>query len=340
MPTTAGRRPWRALKLCRRIPIFGVISLERIVMFNGKHVASWGVVLAMLGALSFLATAADARVGGGGSSGSRGGRTYSAPPSTNTSPRAAPIEKSITQPGTTAPSPVAGASRFGGWRGILMGGLIAGMLDSIFGFGALASVLGFILQVAIIGGIMWLVMSYFRNRQAQPAMAGASAARSGPAPNVDYRLGAGGGGSSALTIEKEDYDAFERLLSEIQLAYGRGDERGLGDRATPEMLSYFTQELEANKRTGVRNEVSEPKLLQGDLAEAWREGNDEYATVAMRFSLVDATVDGSGRVVSGSRTSPEEVTEIWTFRRPSGGTARQWELSAIQQGGKVLPLAS
>jgi predicted lipid-binding transport protein (Tim44 family) len=106
------------------------------------------------------------------------------------------------------------------------------------------------------------------------------------------------------------------------------------------MLSYFAQELEANKRKGFRNEVSEPKLLQGDLAEAWREGGNEYATVAMRFSLLDATVDGSGRVISGSWTAPQEVTEIWTFRRPQGGTVRQWELSAIQQDGKALPLAS
>jgi predicted lipid-binding transport protein (Tim44 family) len=328
------------LNLCRRIPIFDVIYLESIVMFNGKRVASWGMVLAMLGALSFLATAADARVGGGGSSGSRGGRTYSAPPSTNTSPRAAPIEKSITQPSATAQAPLGGASRFGGWRGILMGGLIGGLLASIFGFGALASVLGFILQVALIGGIIWLVMAYFRNRQAQPAMASASTSGSRPAPNVDYRLGAGGGGSTPLSVEKEDYDAFERLLGEIQLAYGRRDERALGERVTPEMLSYFAQELEDNRRKGLRNEVSDPKLLQGDLAEAWREGRDEYATVAMRFSLKDATVDDAGRVVSGSRTTPEEVTEIWTFRRPVGGTAHQWELSAIQQGGKNQRLAS
>ena len=183
-------------------------------------------------------------------------------------------------------------------------------------------------------------MSYFRNRQAQPAMAGTSAARSPPAPNVDYRLGASGGGSSALTIEKEDYDAFERLLSEIQLAYGCGDQRALDERVTPEMLSYFTQELEDNKKKGLHNEVSEPKLLQGDLAESWREAGDEYATVAMRFSLMDATVDGSGRVVSGNRDVPQEVTEIWTFRRPRDGSPRQWELSAIQQDGKALPLAS
>ena len=311
-------------------------------MLNSRRTASWGMVLAMLGAFSFLATAADARVGGGGSFGSRGSRTFSAPPSTNTAPRAAPIEKSFTQPGKSpaAQAPLGGASRFGGLRGILLGGLIAGVLASIFGFGALASVLGFILQFALIGGIIWLVMAYFRNRQAQPAMAGASTSGNRSASKVDYRLGAGGGGSSPLSIGKEDYDAFERLLSEIQLAYGRGDERTLGRRVTPEMLSYFTQELEDNRRKGLRNEVSAPKLLQGDLAEAWREGNDEYATVAMRFSLNDATVDGSGRVVSGSRTSPQEVTEIWTFRRPRGATADQWELSAIQQDGKALPLAS
>jgi predicted lipid-binding transport protein (Tim44 family) len=310
-------------------------------MFYGKRwAASWGLMLAMLGALSFLGTAADARVGGGASTGSRGGRTFSSPPSTNTAPKAAPIEKSITQPGTPAQSPLAGASRFGGWRGILMGGLFASVLASIFGFGALASVLGFILQAAIIGGIIWLVISYFRNRQGRPAMAGESVSGNRPASNLNYRLDAGGGGSSALTIAKEDYDAFERLLGEIQLAYGRGDERALGDRVTPEMLSYFAQELEANKRKGLRNEVSAPKLEHGDLAEAWGEANDEYATVAMRFSLLDATVDDSGRVISGSRTAPQEATEIWTFRRPRSGTARQWELSAIQQDGKALPRPS
>jgi predicted lipid-binding transport protein (Tim44 family) len=69
-------------------------------------------------------------------------------------------------------------------------------------------------------------------------------------------------------------------------------------------------------------------LLQGDLAEAWQEGTTGYATVAMRFSLVDKTIErASGRVVEGSDV-PQEVTEVWTFARRSGG---HWELSAIQQ---------
>jgi len=301
----------------------------------------WFSIVA-IASLALLADLADARSGGGRSIGSRGTNTYSAPPTTSTAPKtAAPVERSMTQKSTTAQSTAGAAtqaSRFGGWKGLLLGGLIAAGLASLFGFGALASVLGFLLQMALIGGIIYLgylAFQYFRNRGTQPALATA-AAGAGQAPrNANYRDAAGalgGGAGSALTIGPDDYDAFERLLGEIQTAYGRNDLDALGDRVTPEMLSYFAEELDANAKKGVRNEVSQAKLLQGDLAEAWREADGEYATVAMRYSIVDATVEAaSGRVVSGSTTTPEEVTEVWTFRRPGNGTARQWELSAIQQ---------
>jgi predicted lipid-binding transport protein (Tim44 family) len=293
-------------------------------------------------AVALLTGLADARPGGGGSFGSRGGRTFSTPPTTNTAPKAAaPIDRSMTQPGKSAtaqgaqaaPGAAAQASRFGGWRGLLLGGLIGAGLASLFGMGGLAHVLGFLLQVALIGGIVWLAVAFFRSRAAQPALATASASGSQARQNASYRAaGALGGAGSPLTIGPNDYDAFERLLGEIQTAFGRNDIAALGDRATPEMLSYFAAELDANSKQGLRNEVSQPKLLQGDLAEAWREADGEYATVAMRYSLIDTMVEAaSGRPVSGSKTQPEEVTELWTFRRPGNGTARQWELSAIQQ---------
>jgi len=43
------------------------------------------------------AVEANARAGGSNSFGSRGTQTYAAPPATNTAPKAAPIEKSMTQ---------------------------------------------------------------------------------------------------------------------------------------------------------------------------------------------------------------------------------------------------
>ena len=53
---------------------------------------------ALVAVLAFAVTDADARAGRGGSFGSRGSQTFSAPPSTATSPGARPIERSMTQP--------------------------------------------------------------------------------------------------------------------------------------------------------------------------------------------------------------------------------------------------
>jgi predicted lipid-binding transport protein (Tim44 family) len=123
-----------------------------------------------------------------------------------------------------------------------------------------------------------------------------------------------------------DFDTFERLLKEIQTAYGDEDLSKLRSRMTPEMLSYFMDELNANASRGVTNRISDVNLLQGDAAEAWREGDTEYCTVAMRYSLKDEIVDrSSGRVIEGG---PDEATEVWTFMRVRGGN---WILSAIQQ---------
>ena len=74
--------------------------------------------------------------------------------------------------------------------------------------------------------------------------------------------------------------------------------------------------------------VSDVRLEQGDLSEAWSERGREYATVAMRFSMTDVTRDGGGRVVDGSPNERVTATEIWTFLRAPGG---RWILSAIQQ---------
>jgi predicted lipid-binding transport protein (Tim44 family) len=78
----------------------------------------------------------------------------------------------------------------------------------------------------------------------------------------------------------------------------------------------------------VRNVVSDVRLLQGDLAQAWAEQGRDYATVAMKFSMVDITVDATGRVVDGNPNEHVTATELWTFVRSRGG---RWILSAIQQ---------
>ncbi|MBN9000420.1 MAG: TIM44-like domain-containing protein, partial [Rhizobiales bacterium] len=65
------------------------------------------------------------------------------------------------------------------------------------------------------------------------------------------------------------------------------------------------------------------------LAEAWREGDTDFATVAMRYESRDVMRDrASGDIVSGDSAKPTETTEIWTFSRRTG---EEWKLSAIQE---------
>jgi predicted lipid-binding transport protein (Tim44 family) len=303
------------------------------------------IAIALALALPVISTVtpADARVGGGISSGSRGSRSFSAPPSTSTAPGTAlPFNRSYAQPANP------GFNNSGGFfnrpgRGLL-GGLFAGFLGAgLFGMlfggglfgglGGLSSLIGLILQIGLIVFLVRMAMSWWQRRNGMSsAYAGAglgSAGGLGAQSSLSSGAGFGlGSGSAPLEIVAGDYEAFERLLSEIQAAWSNEDIGALQRLATPEMVSYFSNDLQQNQARNVVNKVSGTKLLQGDLAEAWREGTTDYASVAMRFSMIDKTVDrATGRLVEGSE-QPTEATEVWTFVRPRGAG---WELSAIQQ---------
>lgn len=306
----------------------------------------WVIALAAIAtALVLVAADANARIGGGFSSGSRGVRTFSAPAPTRTAPTtAAPIQRSITQPGTastagaaTRPGLLGGGLFGGGLLGGLAAGFIgAGLFGMLFGhgmfggMGGFASILGLLLQIGLVVIVARLLFAWWQ-RRSSPQTAYAAAH---PATGQSFSGLGGmfGGGSAApagqtLAIDKADYDAFERLLEDTQAAYSAEDLNALRREVTPEMLSYFSEQLSENASRGVINRVTDVKLLQGDLSEAWTEGNADYATVAMRFGLTDSMVDRvSGRTVEGGH--PEEVTELWTFMRARSG---QWLLSAIQQ---------
>jgi predicted lipid-binding transport protein (Tim44 family) len=318
-------------------------------------VKTLAIVLSLAVPVMFAISAADARVGGGGSSGSRGGRTFSAPPSTSTAPNAAqPFNRTMTQPGSPGMgTAAAGGAAKGGFfnrpgmgmlGGLAAGFLGAGLLGMLFGggmfggLGGLSSIFGLILQIGLIIIVVKLAMNWWQRRNATasayagPSGTGPTAGPpAGAGPMASFRSGSGfglGSGSAPLEIGPSDYEAFERLLGEVQAAWSNEDVNKLHTLATPEMVSYFTEDLAKNKAQGDVNKVSDVKLLQGDLAEAWREGETDYASVAMRFSLVDKTVERtSGRLVAGSE-QPIEATEVWTFVRPRGAN---WELSAIQQ---------
>jgi predicted lipid-binding transport protein (Tim44 family) len=321
------------------------------------------LALAAVLAVGFAADA-SARAGRGSSFGSRGGRTFSAPPSTQTAPRgAAPMERSMTQPGQSNFGSAAGQRGMfsGGFGRGLMGGLLGGLLGAgLFGMlfghglfgglGGFTSILGLILQIGLLYLLFRFVMGFIRSRRpaAQGAGYGSGPSDRGlfsglvnPRQNDGAGVGVFGGGaqpgrgaaprSRRLDVAGADFETFEKRLEAVQLAFGTQDLGALRSLTTPEMASYFADDIDANAKQGLVNRISDVRFLQGDLSEAWQEDSAEFATVAMQFSLIDTMVDQNGRIVAGDPSVPQQATELWTFTRRPGGSPADWKLSAIQQ---------
>ena len=302
---------------------------------------------------------ADARRGG--SFGSRGARTYNAPATTNVAPRqTAPMQRSMTdrpagatQAGTAAAGAGAAAtSQRGGMAKGLLGGLLAGGLIGALlggGMGALggAGAVMALLQIVLIGGLLFFLFRLFRRKSTGApahAFAGAGAGngrgmassfsghqapQAAPSATVSALRPAVQDQGADIAINDADRHDFERLLTEVQDAFSNEDFGRLRERTTPEVMSYFAEELSQNATAGRRNSVAGTRLLDAEVAEAWREGATDYATIAMRYESTDVMLDRStGAVLEGDPSRPTDTTELWTFRREPQG---QWRLSAIQE---------
>lgn len=236
-------------------------------------------------------------------------------------------------------------------RGLVMGGILGALLG--YGFGGAAGMLSFILQLLIFGVIAWLIVGFLRRRQTPATAGGPQPARgsdfgrdimnrdNGQQQQPNGRagsftipsFGSGGAAQSAvqtedIQVDQADLDVFEQRLGEVQAAYGAEDFTALRRLCTPEMVSFFSEEIADNATNGVRNDVSQVRLVQADIAESWNEGAEDYATAAFQYESIDVMRDRkTGEVVDGD-DELTETTELWTFVRRKGD---DWKLSAIQE---------
>lgn len=323
------------------------------------------LLTALLVVVVTFAMAADAwaRAGRSSSMGSRGSRTYDRPmersvtPPPATAPSVAPTQpgaaqpmynpNAVRQPGMAA-SPAAGA--LGAQPGFfqrnpVMGGILGGMVGMGIGsmlFGGnsamaaaadsspMAGMFGTLLQFALIGGLIWLAVRFFRRRSQLAHADGPAAGYQREAPAY-----AAGQATAQARVEKEfepsgeDQDAFSRIITGVQTAWAEGNPVALRQLATPEVVGWMGEDLQRDQSNGVRNVVKDVQLLKGDVTETWREGNLDYATAVITFSSKDYMVRlDTGAVVEGDADKPVEATEAWTFVR---GADAEWRLSAIEQ---------
>jgi predicted lipid-binding transport protein (Tim44 family) len=317
-------------------------------MFASRGFRLSAIFLVLMTAFSLVAIdTAEARRGG--SFGSRGTRTYQTAPATPTSPNVtAPVQRTTAAPtaanrGTIAQStPAQRAGWFGGGIGgwILGGLLFSGLFGMMFGagFGGFGGFLALIVQVLV---ILFLLRLFFGRRQ--PATAGGPTGGASPytahqdwqpgpgtarAPSEASRASGRAGRRDELGLTDRDLSQFEQKLAEVQDAYSREDYAALRKISTAEVMGYLAEELGEKASKGLRNEVYDVRLLSGDIAEAWREGSAEFASVALRYESHDITRNrATGEIVDGD-DRVTETTEVWTFVRRNGG---DWLVSAIQE---------
>jgi predicted lipid-binding transport protein (Tim44 family) len=275
--------------------------------------AALGIALA-LGML--MAQPADARRGG--SFGSRGSRTYSAPRSTSTSPGyVPPVQRSMTAPGGStqpggafAPRPGMpgyaaggyGAGPFGGFRGggflggLVAGGLIGGLMGHGWGggwggngYGGMGGGGGFltiIIQLLILVFVVSLVSRIFFRRRGpafSPFEAQQAAYGGGPSgPSFGGPMGGGFGGSPAAAPFVPTTGPAWEIPIDPQ------------DQATFETLLKEIQDAFGREDYAALRERCTPEVM-GYLAE----------------ELSDNATHGKKNEVTGTRLLQADVGEAW-----------------------------
>jgi predicted lipid-binding transport protein (Tim44 family) len=280
-----------------------------------------------------------ARAGGGSSSGSRGSRGFSSP----ASPASPVAPNRTTTPPLSSPQP----SPRPGWGGMLGGLLVGGLIGSLLfgshgGFGGIGLV-----EILIVGGLIWLAMSYMRRRQTAAPLGYAAA---GDAGGEAWPTTAQYSATATATAAPADLErslghirqmdpAFDpRQMAEtasdiffkVQAAWMARDMTAVAALLTPEMRNILQADCD-RLRAGRRiNRLENIAVRSAEVTEAWQEAGHDYVTVHFLASLLDFTTDESGaQVLDGSRTDPVKFEESWTFVRPVGPNA--FRLSAIQQ---------
>ncbi len=300
-----------------------------------RTVALMALIVMVLAPLLWTAEA-WARAGGGSSGGSRGSRS-SSPPSSSTSPSGVTSQPSSAQQQPASPRP--------GWGGMLGGLLVGGLIGSLLFGGLGGGLFGGVgmIELLIIGGLIWFAMSYMRRRQTaapagyaspdwQPgAASAATAAVESPAGATDLAQGLGFIRQMDPGFDPAHFtEAAEDIFFKIQAAWMARDMGGAAELLADEMRGILQRDCDRLRAEGKINRLENIAVRSAEVTEAWQERGQDYVTVRLLASLLDYTTDESGaRVLEGSRTEPVKFEEYWTFVRPVGPNA--WKLSAIQQ---------
>lgn len=279
----------------------------------------FAILLALvLTSMTLLATSAEARRFGGGSSIGKQ-RTMSAPPQKAPAPAATPAPGTPAQP-AAAPQPAGNR-----WLGPLAGLAIGAGLGAMFaggGMGGLGGAMGSILMVILAGVAVMFVISMFRRKQ-EPAMqyAGSGAPYSGTQEPVQPMSSGVSAPVAAANIPADfPVETFLRnsktSFIRLQAANDRKDLNDIREYTTPEMFAEVSMQLQERGDAPQKTDVIS---VNAELLEVNNE-ND--------FAIASVRLNGQLRENNGTA---ESFDEIWHVQKNLKDEKSVWLLAGIQQ---------
>jgi predicted lipid-binding transport protein (Tim44 family) len=267
----------------------------------------------VLTSISLLATSAEAKRFGGGSSFGKQ-RTMSAP--AQNAPSAAPAAIP-SQPGV-APQPAGNR-----WLGPLAGLAIGAGLGAMFAGGGMGGGMGSILMMIMAGVAVMFLVSLFRRKQ-EPAMqyAGTSAPYGGAQDPVSQPYSGSVAAPVAAANIPADFPVESFLRSaktsfiRLQAANDRKDLDDIREYTTPEMFAEVSMQLQERGDAPQKTDVV---TLNADLLEVVTENDHAIASVRMSGQLRE------------NNGAPESVDEIWHVQKNMKDNKSVWLLAGIQQ---------
>ncbi|RFP14038.1 Tim44 domain-containing protein [Duganella sp. BJB488] len=294
-----------------------------------------GAVLAV-SALSMLAEATARPMGGGRTIGRQSQNVSRMPPATAPAPapRQAAPAPAPAAPAAIPPKPASP------WKGILGGALLGlgiGALFSHFGMGgAIGSLFGTLILLALVGGVVFLIVRLVRGR-AQPAPAafggnggGNNVYQMQPSrtPDIGSRLQPEPVQQAAAPVVHTpwgvpaDFDApsFLRVAKSnfirLQAAWDKGDSADIREFTTPEVFAELKMQI---SERGAQKDYTDVVTIDAELLGIETSDHDYLASVKF-----------TGTIKPAPDALAEPFNEVWNLSKPVSG-ASGWMLAGIQQ---------
>jgi len=279
------------------------------------------IVVLLLGAfLMMTATESFARMGRGSSSGFRSYNPQRYNQSSPTQNQQNNYRQQQAQPGQR-PS----FFNSGMFRGLMGGMLLGGLLSMFMGHGFQFGSPGLI-EILLIGGIIFFV--YRRFVRPKQTLSYQYASNAGATVQEPERYQGGGGGAQSTTINEQFVkDIAQSTYKTLQEAWSKGDLSPVKNLITPRMYDYLTRQLEDLNAQGLKNIVEIVYIGEVNIVEVEGEDDNKVAVVRIDSLLRDYTVDKNNVIVEGSKDTPADAREYWAFV----GKALEWKLDDIKQ---------